>query len=135
MVSVMMILGVYPFSTSTAAYKSLQRSNTYRWQPQERVGNNEALQYVGVGSETISLDGTLYPFYKGGVLQLPLIRELAELGEPQLLISGTGQLMGRWVITRITEGQTLHAAHGLPQRQEFTVELRKYDEGPGLGDL
>lgn len=67
---VMMALGSYRFSLATAAYDALNRSAQWRWPTQERIGAHPVRQFVGPGDQSIQLDGTLYPHYKG-LLGLP----------------------------------------------------------------
>ena len=45
--SIMMMLGFYRFSLNTSAYQQFRRSISYRWQSQERLNNNPAMQYLG----------------------------------------------------------------------------------------
>lgn len=70
MLEVMMALGGYRFSLSTSAYAQLSRHATWRWPMQERLGAHPVSQYVGPGEQTITLEGTVYPHYKG-LLALP----------------------------------------------------------------
>lgn len=139
-VGVMMLLGPYPFGVSTAAYQNLKRQTEHRWAAQDRFGQREALQYLGPGPDTISLDGYILPHYKGGQAQVSAMRAMASLGTPQTLLSGLGQLLGLWVVESVEEGQSVFQAGGAPRRQDFTVRLRRYDsdllpeiEVPGTG--
>lgn len=70
MLEVMMALGSYRFSLSTAAYERLSRQASWRWPAQDRIGAHPVRQYVGPGEQTIRVDGTIYPHYKG-LLGLP----------------------------------------------------------------
>lgn len=70
MLEVMLALGSYRFSVSTAAYRGLERSASWRWPAQERLGAAPVLQYVGPGEQTIRLDGVIHPHYRG-LLGLP----------------------------------------------------------------
>ena len=124
---VMMRLGSFSFGINTAAYDSLSRSAEYKWPAQERFSQHDALQYTGPGTETISLSGVILTAYRGGTGQLDILRRLASQGRPQLLVSGLGDVLGRWVIERVEETQTTFAAAGIPRRQDFTLQLRKYD--------
>lgn len=128
----MMRLGPFSFGINTAAYQDLKRTAEYKWPAQERFGQDDALQYTGPGAETITLSGVILTAYRGGTGQLNRLRALGATGQPQLLISGLGAIMGRWVIERVEEGQTVFAAAGHPRRQEFTVQLRKYANGFGI---
>ena len=124
--SVMMQLGSFQFGITTAAYQSLQHNAEYRWPSQDRFGNREALQYVGLGAESITLPGVIYPEWRGGLVQVEQLRVLAAEGKPQLMIDGRGNIMGRWVIERVEETQTVFADAGVPRKQEFTLQLRRY---------
>lgn len=130
-----MRLGWFKFSIYTAAYQSLDRSTEYKWGEQSIFNNYDDLQYLGPGTDTMSLQGVVFPEYRGGFDQIEMLRMLASQGKPQTLISGFGNVMGRWVILRVSEGQTIFAAGGKPRRIEFTVELRRFngDKGEGLG--
>ena len=125
----MMRLGSFSFGINTAAYNELRRTTEYKWPALERFGQDDALQYTGPGADTITLTGVILTAYRGGAGQLNRLRAIAATGQPQLLVSGLGAIMGRWVIERIDEGQAVFAAAGHPRRQEFTVQLRKYGGG------
>lgn len=124
---IMMILGTYQFKITTAAYQELSRVTEYRWQAQDVFGQLPALQYTGPGSDSITLDGYIFPEYAGGDRQLDIMRRLADEGQPQRLIAGTGRMLGRWVIEKIQEKQTVFAREGQPKRQDFTLQIRRYD--------
>lgn len=127
----MMKLGTFRFCIYTAAYQELNRTTNYKWGEQAVFGGWDNLQYLGPGEDAISLTGVVYPEFKGGTGQIDDLRALAATGQPQLLVSGTGRILGYWIINSITEGQTRFAAFGVPRRQEFTVNMRKYSDSPG----
>jgi phage protein U len=66
----LLALGTYRFSIDTAAYQTLKRRQSYRWQSQERLLRSPAQQFVGLGDDTITLAGVIYPHYRGGLGQL-----------------------------------------------------------------
>lgn len=124
----MMALGDYRFSVDTAAYQELRRSQAYRWQPQERLLRRPAQQFLGPGEETLELTGVIYPHYRGGLLQLELMRRQAGRGEPLLLVDGLGFIWGRWVITHLEETQSIFQGNGQPLKQGFRLQLTHYGE-------
>jgi len=123
--TVMMQLGSFQFSVNDAAYQELRRRTEYNWAAQDRFGKMPALQFTGAGGDEIQLSGVIYPEYRGGFGQLDAMRDEASQGLPLMLVDGNGRLLGRWVIERIEEGQTVFAAGGRPRKQEFTLQLRK----------
>jgi len=124
--NIMMKLGRYTFSLKTAAYQDLKRSTAYRWQQQDRINRRPAQQYLGIGEETISLSGTVYPYFKGGTKQINAIRAEAETGKPLLLIDGTGMVWGKMVIKKINETQKILFSDGTPRQIDFSLELAYY---------
>jgi len=128
MTKVMMKLGGYKFSVSTAAYKELIRTTPHRWSEQKRINRRPALQYMGPGKETIELSGDIYPLYNGGVGQIDDMRAEAGTGEPRILVDGTGKVWGKWCIEEIRETQPEFLPAGIPKKQTFTVRLAHYGE-------
>ncbi|WP_316347602.1 phage tail protein [Desulfuromonas acetoxidans] len=128
MTEVMMALGQFRFSLSTAAYQNLRRSVAYRWPKQERIGRAPARQFVGKGDEIITLEGIIYPEFKGGLKQIDKMREVAGTGQPKMMTDGTGKVWGKWCIESIDEKQGTFFANGIPRKQEFALRLGFYGE-------
>lgn len=82
---------------------------------------------MGIGEETITLAGIIYPEYRGGFQQVEQMRSMAGRGHPLLLVDGLGKLWGKWVIEAIDEKQSLFAAFGAPRKQEFNLQLRRFN--------
>lgn len=129
------MLGSFMFSLNTASIQEFQRTNEHRWASQELFGEHEVLQYVGIGKETITLPGVIFPAYRGGTGQVEKLRQLAATGEPQTLVSATGGILGEWVIESVEEKQSTFAAFGVPRKQEFSIRLRNFSNGDGFDQL
>lgn len=123
---IMMKLGAYAFALSSAAYQELTRATGYQWAEQPRIGGRPALQFVGHDAETIALRGIVYPGFRGGTGQLDTMRAQAARGVSLPLVSGTGAYLGRWVIERVGEGQTIFFSNGMARRVEFDLALKRY---------
>ncbi|BAO20622.1 putative tail protein GpU [Pseudomonas phage PPpW-3] len=134
--SVMLQLGSFQFSIRTAAYQELTRESGHRWAAQDLYGREPGLQYTGPESQTMALSGVIYTEYRGGTGQLNALRNLAAGGMPLNLVEGSGRMLGRWVIERVQEKQAVFADAGLPRKQEFTVQLKKFPaDAPGFSNL
>ena len=135
---IMMALGGFRFSVNTAAYQAFSRETVYRWESVSRASNRPALQWAGFGDDSITLEGVIYPHYRGGPDQLDRMRALAGLPvhgrdrrpEPLILVDGVGRVWGKWVIVRVGEKQSNHMNTGQPLKQEFTLELKFYGADP-----
>jgi len=130
MTEVMMMLGGYRFSLSTAAYQQLQRTTEFRWPAQERLGRLPARQFTGAGNDSIELEGSIYPEFKGGLNQVLKMRETAGDGKPLRLVDGHGKNWGLWCIERVEETRQEFFGNGAPRRIDFRLSLGAYgDDG------
>lgn len=123
---ILMTLGGFQFAVNTAAHESLQRETAYRWEKQDRLGREPALQFIGAGDDKITLQGRIYPHFRGGLGQLNTMRQMAGEGEPLQLIDGLGNVLGPYCIARITEGQSAYLGPGIARRVDFSLELERY---------
>jgi hypothetical protein len=122
-------LGIFRFSIDTAAYDKFNRSTRYRWAVQNRIGTSPAKQFIGIGEDTITLSGTIYPEHKGGLLQINKMRQMAGQGKALELFFSFNALAtvnGLWCIESITEVQQHFHTNGQPRKQEFTIEMSAY---------
>lgn len=126
----MMNFGSFQFSVRTAAYQELNRHTEYNWPSQQRFGKRPSSQFVGIGEETITLPGIIYPEYRGGFHQIEAMRTMASSGTPLMMVDGNGVIMGKWVIVSVDEKQSTFAAFGAPRKMEFTLNLKYFYEEP-----
>lgn len=125
-------LGSFQFTLQAGTPQTLERVAEYRWEGQERILREPAHQFVGPGSQEITLDGILYPGFSGSQSTMETLRTLAAKGEPQMLTDGLGRVLGKWAITRVREGQGTFAPGGAPRRIDFSLTLARYGEdNPG----
>ena len=124
----MLQLGNYRFTLQTAAYQQLSHTHSFRWASQARLGQRPAQQYVGPGKEQMTLDGVIYPHCHGGMGQVSAMRQQASKGEPLVLVAGTGDVWGQWVIEQIVETWSHCDRQGLPKKIGFRVQLTRYGE-------
>ncbi|MGF0334533.1 phage tail protein [Ectopseudomonas toyotomiensis] len=125
----MMALGMFTFGLPTIAYQELQRTTEWRHGSTSRIGTNPASQFLGRGEDTITLPGTLLPGLVGSPLSLDTLRLMADTGKAWPLVGGTGKIFGAWVITSISETQQIFFEDGTPRRYEFTINLKRIDDG------
>ena len=125
---IMMMLGQYRFCIDSAAYQTFTRSTEYHWEELKRIGKDAAMQFVDNGTDTITLEGTIYPHFRGGVSQVDSMRLQAAQGEPLMLVSGNGAAFGRWCIVSISETQTTFMSNGSPRKVTFNLKLKRYGE-------
>ncbi len=124
----MMTLGTFVFSLPTLAYQQLQRQIAWRHATSDRIGARAAAQYLGVGEETIQLEGTVAKELTAGEPSLNMLRDLAEDGQPLPLVDGRGYVYGAYVIKAIGETQRTFFPDGAARELQFQLELLRVDE-------
>lgn len=128
----MLQVGPVAFRISGPHYDALKHAARYSWPSQGRFGRRDALQFTGEGEETIEVSGTIYPDYFGGFSALATLRSIAR--RPQMVVSGAGDVMGRWAIEEVANEQTYQDRFGRPAKVTFTARLKRYGEdGAGFG--
>jgi phage protein U len=125
---VMMALGAFRFGVNRASYQTFARAAQWRWEKVDRVGRTPALQFMGRDADEITLEGVIYPHFKGGLRQVELMRLVADQGAPLILVDGLGWIWDRWAITAIDETKSIFLPDGAPRKIEFTVTLQAYGE-------
>ncbi len=123
---VMMALGTFRFGVNQANYQTFSRTASWRWEAQDRVGRRPAMQFIGPGADDITLEGVIYPHFRGGLRQVEMMRLVANQGQPLILVDGLGWVWERWVITSVEERKSLFMADGTARKIEFTMTLSAY---------
>ncbi|MFJ2536614.1 phage tail protein [Pseudomonas sp. NPDC087614] len=118
----------YYFNLDTAAFDELTRSTEFRWASQERLTRRPAQQAVGMGEEKLTLKGTIYPGFKGGLKQLDTLRSIGARLQPLTLTTGYGEVIGTWCLKNINEEQGALLHGGIPRKQGFTLEFVRYGD-------
>lgn len=133
----MMILGMFIFERRTLPYQTMTQESAYRWAAGSRIGTRPAQQFLGVGDESITLQGELRPEITGGVSALSGLRDIAEAGQAWPLLSIEGALYGMFVIESLNGVHTDLLENGMARKITFTLKLKRVDESRSaiFGDL
>ncbi|WP_417761708.1 phage tail protein [Shewanella sp.] len=124
----MMTLGYFVFSRTTAPYQKTEQSMVWRHPTNARVNARPSSQFVGVGDETFHLSGVLMPEVTGGDSSLEQLITMADQGAPYPLIDGSGKVYGHYVIERISRSRSEFFQDGSARKIEFSVELKRVDD-------
>lgn len=134
----MLTLGDFHFSVDEVAYQNIQRASSWRWAEQQRFGQSDLLQYTGKGAMQISFDGEVYtdrqrPALRAdrlyiGTKPLKTLGVLGDSAEPLLMVSGTGEIMGYWVVTGFNDSADRFLMAGIPRHQKFNMTIKYYGD-------
>ena len=120
-------LGGYQFEElQTAAPQSYTRTVEYRWAGHNRIGQRPSKQFIGVGEESITFEGVIFPEFIRNIWQVEEMRQQAATGTPFPLVRGDGTFFGLYCIERVEETGESMIAEGVPLKQTFRLELKHY---------
>ncbi|MEO1003565.1 MAG: phage tail protein [Cyanobacteria bacterium J06638_7] len=121
-------IGSFQFNLTDGSPDELSRDMQWAWPQQGRILRKPALQFLGPGSDRITLNGVLYPGTTGNQGTIDTLRQLADSGEPQTLVDGLGRVYGRFAILNVRERRQVFLDTGAARRIEFELTLLEYGE-------
>ncbi len=122
----MMILGGFQFKLDTLSYQNLNRTTKQNWGMSKRFGQHLMQQYLGKDEDAFDLSGVLLPTFKGDPNSLDQLRDMADEGEPYMLVSGYGKVFGLHTILSITDNRQIFFDDGANMKFDFKINIRKY---------
>lgn len=132
---VTMALGPFLFRAHGFGYNGVSLALDTKWAEIETVGRLNEMQWTGPRSETVTINGVLFPNEFGGAGTLEGVKLAAKNGVPLMLVSLGGAIFGRHAIQNITEDRTIHNRFGSAARNAYSIELKRVGSGFSLGSL
>lgn len=124
----MMVYGMFVFALGTAAYQDFQRQTQWRNSSLSRIGKRPSIQFLGPGTDKITLAGELYPEFTGGQANLDQLRAMGEQGAAWPLIEGTGRMYGLYTMDSMDESSDRHFRDGAASHITFSLSLSRIDD-------
>ncbi len=121
-------IGLFPFSIATIVHDDLQRRASWIHATSPRIGARDAVQFVGIGAETLSIRGTAYAELSDGRASLDELRTRAATGNAWPVVDGAGLVYGAFIIQGIDEGLKELGPDGTPRKIEFAIDLLRVDD-------
>jgi len=121
-----MALGSYQFAALGFSMQDLSRDLQTPWAEVDVCARFDALHWTGPKSDTVTIKGCLFPEEFGGMGSLDGIKAAARAGRPLMLVTGAGDVGGRFVIFSVSEDWSLIDARGRPRRDAYSITLRRY---------
>lgn len=124
----MLALGLFIFSLPTLAYQELQRQTKWRFSENPVLGVRPRQQFIGLGSDDITLRGELRPEVAGKAISLDFIRLMGDSGKAWPLIDGAGRVYGLFIIDGLNETKSVFLDNGQAKRIDFDLSLKRVDD-------
>lgn len=133
----MLALGLFVFSLPTLSYQELQRQTSWRFAENAVLNVRPRQQFIGLGSDTISLKGELRPEVTGKAISISALRAMGDTGKAWTMIDGVGRFYGLYIITDLNETKSVFLSNGQAKKIDFDINLKRVDDNRVdlLGDL
>ena len=128
-------LGQFQFQALGFHMSELTRDLQTPWAELDVAMRFDALHWTGPKSDGVTIKGVLFPEEFGGLGTLHGLAAAARSGRPLTLVTGAGDVGGRFVVTSINEDWSCIDAAGRPRRDAFQIQLRRYTGGSGVGGI
>lgn len=137
--SIMMALGEFKFSVSTAQYQSLKTAHKWRWSKLDRIGRMPAKQFQGMDASTKSFEISVYPRKQSDLILFQQFKQTADQGKPLRLVAGStrfvngvyipsGADLGLWVIDALDLTESQFMLDGTALEQKGSLSISQYGE-------
>ena len=145
-----MVWGDYVFKYSTFAPSQMDWLEEYRWTQIDRVGARPIHQAMGVGRQTLILQGKVIPLMpirsstlggiqiglnvlnsNTGIVGTKSLQKLefkAQRQDVEDLTDGNGNYYGRWFIDSIQKSQRAIRSNGMGADQDITVRMVRFGD-------
>lgn len=89
------------------------------------VGAEQPLEFVGEGSNELSLSGRLFPHQLGGLNEVDQLQQMRRSGKPQFVMRGDGKPFGWYAITAVSLRSSYLDAQGVGKLIEVSISMRR----------
>lgn len=124
-------LGLFIFEQSTLSPQSMTHSAQSRWANQSGIGKNvrPSYQAVGIGQETITMQGVTYPeCFTDAEASLNGLWWMKDAQHGWYLVRGDGSVFGVYIIEGIEVTYSHLNQDGSPKKIEFSLNLSRVDD-------
>lgn len=134
--SALLQLGPHTFSILPLNYQQLERETVAKWASVPRFGQMAARQFTGLGDDSTTISGLIFPEEFGGRTEYEALRLTQAAGVP-VILAGMGaaslaRVFGLVVLLSVSDTQSYIGPTGEGRMLEFSVELAPYGGDIGL---
>lgn len=119
-------LGSYQFQALGFHMSDLSRELQTPWSEIDVAMRFDALHWTGPKSDSVTISGVLFPEEFGGMGSLHGIAASARAGRPLMLVTGAGDVGGRFVVISVSEDWSFIDDNGRPRRDAYKIQLKRY---------
>lgn len=136
----LLCLGPHIFEIAPLNYQQIERETVAVWASMPRFGAQAARQFTGLGDDSLTISGLIFPEAIGGRSAYEAIRGTQGAGVPVMMVgkgaSTFARIFGLVVILSVSDTQTHIGPDGQGRVIDFSIEVAPYGGGlTGIGGL
>lgn len=132
-------LGPFRFDITGIPAHQIGRETSARWPSHDVVGAAPVLEFVGPGTDQITISADLFPsdLHRAGPAQLAALRAAVRAGSKLMLVMANGDVIGRVAVEKVAETGTHFDKRTGAQKISVSITLKATGgrTGGGLGML
>ncbi len=127
--------GAVLFTPTKAGFNELQHKMNFGWHKQELMNKSPLYQATKAIDYDISITGVFYTKVIGHDQMLNILKKQGESQKPYFMADGRGRVYGKFILQDMEATDSYHLASGMPQKQEYSLNLSHVAKGGGLFNL
>lgn len=132
-------LGPFRFDVTGLPANQISRETSGRWASHDVVGTAPLLEFIGPGTDQITINADLFPsdLHPTSPAQLAALRAATRAGSTFMFVLDTGDVIGRVEIDKVSETGTHFKKRKGAQKISVSIALKATGgrTGSGLGML
>jgi phage protein U len=124
-----LMLGAHMFRSTGFSFTGLQRETHTEWSSIDVTGREQALHWTGPKGQDMTIKGALFPVEFGGLATLDRLRADQAAGRVMPLVTGSGHVLGLYVVESVSEDMSHHTGDGSPRKVDYTIKLKRATGG------
>lgn len=132
-------LGPFRFDVTGLPANQIARETSGRWPSHDVVGTAPVLEFVGPGTDQITINADLFPsdLHPSSPAQLAALRAAVRAGSSFMFVMASGDVIGRVAVEKVKETGTHFDKRTGAQKISTSIMLKATGErtGSGLGML
>lgn len=122
--SVMAMISDFVFTMNETDFNALTKNCSYGFAEIQKAQDYAGTQSTGKEAEDISISGSVTTL-SAGINPLMALYKIASKKEAVSFILGYGLVLGDYVITKISENESIFLDDGCAIKVDFTIDLKK----------
>lgn len=128
-------LGSVTFEVAPVNVHEIEQEFGADFAAKDLLGARRSREFMGPADGKIELSGKLFPHKFGGLSAIDMLEQMAESGEPQILVRGDGLNLQWHLIEKVSVKSSYLDANGVGRVIDFKISLVRSSRSASAGSI